>query len=184
MRFIGQIELSEELGFTTLAKMAYLFMTDEAEGEFVDGTYQPDGGENAVILQPGTTTLPTAAITEGPTLYRMVKQPDMDWLQPEPSEFSVELTQADDVEFLSEEDRWKMSEEEAEAIKGKLDENKIAGTPVFMQGDEFPFEAGWQLLVQLDSCSVPFSINFGDAGVGYAFLNAEGNEAKFLWQCG
>ncbi|WP_455200561.1 alkaline phosphatase PhoX, partial [Kaarinaea lacus] len=40
--------------------------TDEADGEFVDGTYEPDGGENAVILQPGTTVLPTVAITEGP----------------------------------------------------------------------------------------------------------------------
>jgi hypothetical protein len=55
---------------------------------------------------------------------------------------------------------------------------------VFMQGDEIPFDKGWQLLLQLDSCSVPFSVNFGDAGVGYAFLNGNGDEAKFLWQCG
>lgn len=183
MRFIGQFELRPELGFSTAAKMAYLFMTDEEDREFVDGTYEPNGGENAVILQPGTTKLPTAPITEGPILYRMVEKPGMDRLQPEACEFSVELIQADDVEFLSEEERWKLSDEEAEVATGKFDENKVGGTPVFLQGDEFPF-GGWQLLVQLDSCSVPFYVNFGDAGVGYAFLNAEGDEAKFLWQCG
>jgi hypothetical protein len=31
---------------------------------------------------------------------------------------------------------------------------------------------------------VPFYINFGDAGVGYAFLDASGSRARFLWQCG
>ena len=56
--------------------------------------------------------------------------------------------------------------------------------PFLMQGDEFPFEGNCRLLLQLDSSSVPFSINFGDAGVGYAFLNEAGNQAKFLWQCG
>jgi hypothetical protein len=53
-----------------------------------------------------------------------------------------------------------------------------------MQGDEFPFGGACRLLLQLDSCTVPFSINFGDAGVGYAFLNESGDQAKFLWQCG
>lgn len=76
-----------------------------------------------------------------------------------------------------------MSEEDARSAQGKLDENKIGGTPVFMQGDEFPFESGWQLLLQLDACNVPFWVNFGDSGVGYAFLNETGDEAKFLWQC-
>ncbi len=100
MRFIGQIELKEELGFTTPANMAYIFMTEEEDGGFVDTTYEPDGGENAVTLQPGTTVLPTAAITEGPTLYRMVQKPGMDRLQPEACEFAVELTPADDIEFV------------------------------------------------------------------------------------
>ncbi len=31
----------------------------------------------------------------------------------------------------------------------------------------------WNLLIQLDSSSVPFSINFGDAGVGYGFIRAD-----------
>jgi hypothetical protein len=129
MQFICQIALSD-LGFNSPAKMAYLFMTDSDEGEFVDGTYEPDGGENAIILQPGMTELPTSEANAGPTLYRMAEKPGMDRLQPE------------------------------------------------------PFDDGWQLLLQLDSCSVPFYVNFGDAGVGYAFLNKTGDKAKFLWQCG
>ncbi len=77
-----------------------------------------------------------------------------------------------------------MSEADVQAATGKLDENKIGGTPVFMQGDEFPFGGICRLLLQLDSCSVPFFINFGDAGVGYAFLNDADDKAKFLWHCG
>jgi uncharacterized protein YwqG len=183
MQFIGQVALNDEFRFTPTARMAYLFMIGDAD-EFVDGTYDPDAGENAVILQPGTTTLPTSAVSERPSLYRMVQQPGKDRLQPEPCEFSVELVEAEDVDFVPEEKRWKMSKEEAASVTGKLDENKVGGTPVFMQGDEFPFDDGCQLLLQLDSCSLPFEINFGDAGVGYALLNADGSKAKFLWQCG
>ena len=104
-------------------------------------------------------------------------------LEPQPCEFAVELSEENDVDFLTEEERWEKSKGEAETATGGLDENKIGGTPVFLQGDELPFEEGWQLLLQLDSCSVPFWVNFGDAGLGYAFLNADGDEARFLWQC-
>ncbi|MEM7475143.1 MAG: DUF1963 domain-containing protein [Planctomycetota bacterium] len=184
MRFIGQIELREEYDLESAANVAYLFMTEEEDGEFVDGTYEPDGGENAVILQPGTTAIPTTNEAEGPTLFKMVSVEGKDRLRQETCEFAVRLTEEDDIEFISDEECFKMTEEEADAATGKLDENKICGSPVFMQGDEFPFKENCQLLLQLDSCGVPFSINFGDAGVGYAFLNEDGTEAKLLWQCG
>ncbi len=184
MRFIGQIALDQALFPCVQAQMAYLFMTDEEDGNFVDGTYEPDGGENAVILQPGVLTVPTKELAQGPTLYRMVGKAGHDRLQPEPCEFAVTVIEEEDTEFVSEDERWNMSEAEAKAVPGKLDENKIGGTPVFMQGDEFPFPGRCRVLLQLDSCTVPFSINFGDAGVGYAFLNQAGDQAKFLWQCG
>jgi hypothetical protein len=54
-----------------------------------------------------------------------------------------------------------------------------------MQGDEFPKEDGqWSFLLQLDSCSVPFDINFGDAGISYSYINHTATTGKFLWQCG
>ena len=184
MRFIGQIELRSEYGFNTPAKMAYLFMTEEEDGEFVDGTYEPDGGENAVILQPGLASIPTTAKAEGPTLFKMVSAEGQDRLQEQACEFKAALTDAEDIKFVPEAERIKMPKEKAEAATGNFEECKVGGSPAFMQGDEFPFEKACQLLLQLDSCSVPFSINFGDAGVGYAFLNEDGTQAKFLWQCG
>lgn len=49
MCFVGQFRLpSTEPGGTALA---YLFMTEGEE--YVDGTWEPEGGENAVIVQPG-----------------------------------------------------------------------------------------------------------------------------------
>lgn len=36
---------------------------------------------------------------------------------------------------------------------------------------------------KLDSTQVPFWINFGDAGIGYAFINGKGTDGRFLWQC-
>jgi len=54
-----------------------------------------------------------------------------------------------------------------------LDGNKFGGTPIFLQGDEFPNGGPWNRLLQLDSTKVPFSINFGDAGNGYAFISKD-----------
>lgn len=167
MRFICQIKLPNSLFGAVRAEMAYLFMTDEQDN-FVDGTYDPNGGENAVILQPaGSTTIPTKSLAEGPTLYRMIKKSGQKLLVPEPCQFAVTFVEV----------------EEVEPVQDEIKENKIGGRPVFLQGEELPFQSQSRLLLQLDSCSVPFYVNFGDAGVGYAFLNEAGDQAKFLWQC-
>ena len=139
MRFICQIKLNNELFSVVTAQMAYLFMTDEDDDEFVDGTYEPDGGENAVILQPGVTDIPTKKLSEGPTLYRMIQKPGHDLLQPESCEFAVHLIVEDDIPFVPEDERWKMSDAEVQAATGKLDENKIGGTPVFRNGGRMSF---------------------------------------------
>jgi hypothetical protein len=179
MRFIGQISLDPRL-FRTTAQMAYLFMTGGDEELFVDEpTYDPDGGENAVILQAGVTDLPTRQLTDGPKLFEIV------WTHlRKPCEFAAVLREEDDIEFVSEEELGKMSKEDFERAceSADLNENKIGGTPVFMQGDDFPFAGKCQLLLQLSSQAVPFYVKFGDAGVGYAFLNEAGDKAKFLWQ--
>jgi hypothetical protein len=52
-----------------------------------------------------------------------------------------------------------------------------------MQGPEYPAGGPWKLLLQLDSTSVPFEVNFGDAGIGYGFIAEDGQSGKFLWQC-
>jgi len=182
MRFICQIALSTELLGATEPRMAYLFMTDGED--HVDGTWEPDGGENAVILQPGgATSLPVESLTEGPTLYRMVKKFLRKRLVPEPCEFAVRASTSDDPTYVPESQRAGWTEETWEEYASALQGNKIGGTPIFLQNDEFPGPGSWKLLLQLDSTSVPFFVNFGDAGIAYAFLSEDGRTGKFLWQC-
>jgi uncharacterized protein YwqG len=178
MQFIAQIALGRDLFGSITGRMAYLFMSDWA-----DGTWEPDGGENAIVIQPGDALVPVQEIPEGPTLYRMTAQPNHKRLVQEPCEFSVRLTIGDDPEFKSENACFHWDKETRRAHAKALEGNKIGGTPGFLQNDEFPPGGYEKLLLQLDSCKVPFSINFGDAGIGYGFLSHDGTSAKFLWQC-
>jgi len=181
MRFICQIAIDSAAFSPVSAQMAYLFITDEEE--HVDGTWEPDGGENAVILQPGQTAVPSKSLAEGPSLFRMVKKMFRKNLVPEPCEFSVKLKPGEDPDFVEEAARASWDDAKWEAYASALNGNKIGGTPIFVQNTEFPGPGRWRLLLQLDSASVPFSINFGDMGVGYLFLSEDGKVAKFLWQC-
>ncbi|NVK86408.1 MAG: DUF1963 domain-containing protein [Cytophagia bacterium] len=167
MRFICQVDLTE-IGYAeNSSKFAYLFMTDE--DEYVDGTWEADGGENAIILQPGENQVKTQNLEKGPSLYKMVKKLFKKKLVPQDFECAVKLT------------------EKKEIIDYESDEldirNKFNGEPVFIQGDEYPSNDKWNLLIQLDATNVPFYVNFGDAGVGYGFINETKNKAKFIWQC-
>ena len=165
MRFICQIDLTE-VGFgKNKSKFAYLFMTDE--DEFIDGTWEADGGENAIILQPNNNVAKTKSIYNGPTLYKMVKKLFKKRLVQQDFECAVKTTKEPENPDNEEFD-----------IR-----NKFNGKPNFIQGDEYPTGDNWNLLIQLDSTNVPFSINFGDAGVGYGFINEKENKAKFIWQC-
>lgn len=181
MRFICQIALDPELFGSISPRMAYIFMTDEED--FVDGTYEPDGGENAVILQPGTTSAPVKALTEGPSLYKMTEKELDETLSEIPCEFAIKTTLADDQGFVQQSERNEWTDDEDEEYVNSLVGNKIGGTPIFVQGDEFPDNGPWNMLLEIDSCEVPFYINFGDAGVGFAFISEDGTRGKFLWQC-
>lgn len=183
MQFICQIRLDPEIFGSTPAQMAYLFMSDNEE--HVDGTWEPEGGENAVVLQPGGVSLDikTAPLATGPSLYRMAETPTGDKLAPVACESAVDLEFDDEAVSPGEVEGWSSpeSEEDQEHLQG----NKIGGAPWFLQGPEYPEgdEEQWTLLLQLDSAAVPFHVNFGDDGVGYAFLSKDGRAARFLWQC-
>jgi uncharacterized protein YwqG len=181
MRFICQIAIDPEIFGPIHAKMAYIFITDE--DTFVDGTWEPDGGENAVILQPGHIVVPVKPLATGPTLYRMVKKLFRKNLVPELCEFSVNLIASDDPIFVDENERAAWDDDKWSEYAEALDGNKIGGSPIFLQNTEFPGPGVWKLLIQLNSTTVPFSINLGDCGIGYAFLAEDGNIGKFLWQC-
>lgn len=189
MQFVCQVALEPEVFGKPPGRMAYLFITGESEDEWVDGTFDPEGGENAVMVQPGggPPAVGTVPEPEGPTLYRMEDFGTR--LIPVACEYAVELTPGDDPDYASEDELLDWNEEESDAYQESLDGNKVGGTPGFIQSDEFPEGPGkapqqaWRLLLQLDSASVPFHVNFGDAGIGYAYLSEGGRTGKFLWQC-
>ena len=178
MSFVGQFVLYPEIFGPLEARMAYIFMYDDEP--YIDGTWLPDGGENAVIVQPGVWNGPAIASTTGPTLYHGTQRPD-GTLERIPVEYALRLAPGDDPDTLDENefrarDAW-------EEYCAYLNESKIGGAPAFLQNPEYPGQGNWRLLAQLDGGLFDYNINFGDAGVGYAFINEDGAAAKFLWQC-
>ena len=179
MTFICQIALDEEVFPGCKDKMAYIFSTnDDSE------TWEPDGGENAVIIQPGgAPQVQVKNITSGPFLQNYEEIAGS--YEPVDVELSVILVPSKDPDYISKAKQESMTETEFARYVKALEGNKIGGTPHFLQWDEFPEDDAnnWKLLMQLDSCGVPFYVNFGDAGISYAFINKEGTVGKFLWQC-
>lgn len=183
MRFICQVDLDPTLFPNASGKMAYIFMTNE--DSYVDGTWEPNGGENAVIIQPSDVPplVPISAVTLGPSLYEMVEVQGKDRLVAVEREYAVELTTAEEPHYQSEQIRSSWSDEQFETYALALDGNKIGGAPIFLQAEEFPDKSEWKLLLQLDSTRVPFSVNFGDAGIAYVFIDPAGKVGRMLWQC-
>jgi uncharacterized protein YwqG len=183
MQFICQIELLPEIFGEPSGRMAYLFMTVAEEDDYVDGTWDPEGGENAVIIQPKPLgrelSVTTDALIDGPTLYSLDKKTE----EKEPVEFAVKLTPSEDPDFVDAAIFLKWEESRRKAHTQTLSGNKLGGTPLFIQDAEFPLGLNSKLLLQLDSTAAPFHIDFGDAGVGYVFISEDGSEGKFLWQC-
>ena len=240
MSFIGQIDLAESVFQhpNLQHKMAYIFMTDSD----VDGTYEPRGGENAVIIQSNSSEkkvkLPN--LLTGPTYSKVAYYPVMELCQvpnPVKEDMPSESSQAasaereainfllkNDIQRFMDEDPWYHKSEvedvrevvdrisaelraEAKACKAHNlldpsdmvgDDDKIkdevfemtkrgflGGEPSFIQDKEFPEDPdNWIFLVQIPSFSyLPFEVPFGDAGTGYAFINKNGLEGVFLWQC-
>jgi len=180
LQFICQVPVSSDLFPGAVDSVAYLFMN---YGDDTEGTWEPDGGENAVIIVPRTDLTDSLTIGDAPRLYRMTKKWLGKELVPKPCCFAATLAFSEDPAFIPQENLMDMSDQETRAYREALQGNKLGGTPGFLQNDELPISAPWHLLLQLDSTRVPFWINFGDAGVGYAFINGTGAEGKFLWQC-
>lgn len=180
MQFICQIPIDSGLFPDVGEATAYLFMTASENGQ---ETWAPDAGENAVVIVPRGELIQSLTVGDAPRLCSMVKKWWKKTLVPETCTFSGKLTITEDPTFIPESTLIKMPEEQAKAYRESLRGNKLGGTPGFLQGDELPIPEPWHLLLQLDSAQIPFWINFGDAGIGYAFINRVGTQGKFLWQC-
>lgn len=206
MQFIGQISLYPELFGALEAQIAYVFMTDLfLTGQHAD-TRSPEAGENAVILQPGIWKGPTLPLLEGPSLYKLSPNEQGLYVYKHFCEYAVDLHPGEDTEDLL--TPWPdMTEEELAEEDDDLDdkawllkhqthpsawdlryeasvENKMGGIPApTTNHDTFSYPAGgpWQLLLQLQEVGLPFEINFGSDGTGYALLSEDGQVGKFLW---
>ncbi|MFS0693568.1 hypothetical protein [Streptomyces nitrosporeus] len=204
MQFIGQFALPG-------GRLAYLFMADSEEG-FVDGTWEPEAGENALLIQPGGRVPPFVTVlgqAEGPTAGAdHVPEPyDAAWpgavVPAEPLEGPAALPAfagrvpggGGQVRLVSawEPGRGPLPDTGASADAVASLRRRHADArlqffggpdirPHWLQGEEEDLGEDWQLLVQLAVDRLPFWINFGDGGVGYAFLSPDGNEGRFLWQ--
>lgn len=171
MRFIAQISLDAEVFPGGEGKMAYIFITDE--GEYVDGTWSPDAGENAVIIQPeGNNTKRVDNVSMGPTVSDAA--------------FSVEAESVDEHELKPDDefDSEDAYEEYCERYYESLSVDKIGGYPQFIQNEEFEILGDTRLLLQLNATGkLPFRINFGDMGRGYVEISGQCTNAYFYWDC-
>lgn len=186
MQFICQIALTADLFGDIEPRMAYLFLTDDEDA--TAETWDPDGGENAVILQPGGIWEgPSEPRREGPTLCQRTSSGGVDWVT-SPVELAVDLQSGEDAE----EGAWDDIDFEDQAAEDSyfeaLFEDKVGGTPVptvnTSPRDRFAVEE-WRLLLQLNTKgedpSDLFWVNFASDGTGYAFISQDGRRAKFIW---
>jgi len=179
MQFIGQIALDDALWSGTTGKMAYVFIADDEAGGLE--TWEAEGGENAVIIQPSSAELPVKVLahaTDAPVLCRWEDNGKQRW--PITCEYAVSLTLSEEPVL---QDGWEEDEKKRELHAQMVECSKLGGQPFFLQNEEYPEDGEWHLLLQLDSATVPFGVEFGDAGVGYVFMDEKGERGRFLWQC-
>jgi hypothetical protein len=182
MRFICQVRVDPELFGDAPGRMAYVFMSDWEDGL---ETWDPESGENAVVIQSGPRDPKARPSPAGPSLFRMVDDPSGARRVAIPCEYAVELFAGEDPEYADEGERRGWAAEAnrayAEAVRG----TKLGGTPDWLQWPEYPRGGPWRLLLRIDlpgSARTPFQLNFGTAGIGFAFLSEDGATGKFLWQ--
>ena len=178
MRFLAQVAIGPDIFPNAAARMAYLFMTNDGDGS--EPTWDPDAGENAVILQPGLPSpVPHVPLRTGPTLMTPGTGPDdPTW---KALEYAAELTLQSDPDFMPHAERMALSNEERNRYWEAMGRHKIGGSPLFDWGDWFPY-ANSRLLLQLDGAAgTPFFLPFGDGRSGWIMVNADVTAAKFKW---
>jgi hypothetical protein len=172
--FMGQFRVPAADGDWDRDRMVYLFAIGFS-------------GEYATVVQPGgqvTESFETQTAATGPTRLDRVHlvrvDEEVDFAQVERELEPVEDEEEYDRAYRFEE----LLEERQKDAEDSIRMNQLGGpdvVPVWLQRDELPGES-WQLVAQLDSCRLPFSVNFGDSGVGYLFLSPDGKNAEFFYQ--
>jgi hypothetical protein len=161
MRFVCQVPIPP--GLAGDQQVAYVFYGSGDADEYVDWGWTSGSGENAVILQPTSfrAAVLTTSIDTGPVLQRAVERDGRRVL--EDVELAAEVVDVD--------------------VPPDRPTTQYLGEPVWVQNDETPTRGQWRFLMQIDSHTDRFCLNWGDAGVGYVFVAEDGTAARFLWQC-
>lgn len=175
MVFLGQVAIDQDLFPGAWAEMAYVFMSDSPTADIWD----PNSGENAVIPQPGSppATVRFEQLREGPTIRKWDQA--IATSSEGPAEFGTTLVPQAEPPYVSAPYEV-MSKEDARDHIARLVGNKVGGSPVFPQQEEFPF-SDWRLLLQLEQILLPFVADFA-MGCCFVFSNATVSEARLVFQ--
>ena len=180
MMFVCQIRLAWVLPEAE-GRMGYLFFTEDP---VCSGYGEPDGGDCALIIQPGGRYAgPTAPLREGPTVCHRRWNERIEVRVP--VELHIDLTEADEAPAGAWDD---ISPDDHEAFSAYFDarnENKIGGYPVPTVNRRYPrswpVPDDWRLLVQLNALvdDGPYFLNFALDGTAYAVISPDGSEGRF-----
>lgn len=184
MEFVAQIALHpDNLAWLSEPKVAYLFVTNDEEDPGGIEIWEPFGGENAVIVQPGG--IDPSWIDEfgvspvGPTVGPEVPIGLSPRRDPELLDFGqLVALRSQDPEL-------------ADKYYEAIDYDKIGGTPNFFHGFELPdFEemtitrdpAAATLILMVTNADQS-RLSIGDDGRAVAFLSPDQRKAAYLWFC-
>lgn len=187
MTFVGQLPLP---GPET--RMSYLFI---AQDDDLAMTFQPEAGENALLVQPAgriPSFVRGLGAGTGPSLWRR----GTTWTERVPVELYVDARPAG---LTTERAVEREAVRQASARRGERldpdedrDEDSISyrsylgGPPLFWQPWTTLADPSWRFLFQLDGAEGieedAYALNFG-GGTGYAFLTEDEREGRFLWDC-
>ncbi|HEX3779629.1 MAG TPA: hypothetical protein VHX38_08155 [Pseudonocardiaceae bacterium] len=183
MCFVGQFPIPGSGG-----RVAYLFLT-EGPDEVTALTSEPDGGENALLVQPGGRIPDFLAVSEqpaGPSLWRRGAH----WDDHVPVELQINVAELDPAQEQALDAEIAAQEAEIAGIDLEIPEidilsprGYVGGKPCFWQ-PHIVLAPPWRFFFQLDGAEgwedEQYALNLG-GGTGYAYLSADGLEGRFYW---
>lgn len=156
-------------------RFAYIFINLAWDAK----TWEPLSDGNAVIVQPGAAPqLSTAEHRTAPGLFDAVSQPGRYRQATKFRRYERFVT----LEPSLDPPAWSWPEPEPGSLYVDDPHNwrKIAGTPLFLQGEDWPAGDSWQFAFQFDADWAGHEL--GDGAVCYGFVD-DGGRGAMLWQC-
>jgi hypothetical protein len=155
MVFVGQFPIPGADG-----RMAYLFVGDE---DYVDLTFEPEGGGNALLVQPGGRVPGFVTVTEsstGPTLWRR----GASWDEHVPVELHVDFVPLSAAEESANDAEREGTFLELPEDAGPPPYSYRGGRPCTWQ-PQVPVPSPWRFMFQLNGADgvddEPYALNFG-----------------------